>query len=286
MEGNPNNEIPNTKMKNALLNYTLSLADNASVMSHRLGEWCGHGPVLEQDIALTNISLDDIGQARSLYQYAAEQLNNMPTTEKTNLFSDMMLNAKIAAGENLDEDDLAYLRDAWDYRSLLLVEQPNKDWAYTIARSFYYDAFMQLFYKGLQNSKDDRLKGIAEKSLKEVTYHLRWSSEWIIRLGDGTDESHQKIQTAINDLWMYTGEMFKMTDTDKAMAVAGIGVDLAGLHKDWLNNIKNIFTQATLQLPTDIWMQDGGKEGHHSEHLGYILADMQFLQRTYPGLDW
>jgi len=268
------------------LNYTLYLADNASVMSHRLGEWCGHGPVLEQDIALTNIALDDIGQARNLYQYAADILNNIPSSEKKNLFSDMVLNSKIASGETIDEDDLAYLRDAWDYRNLLLVEQPNKDWAYTVVRSFYYDAFMQLFYTALQNSKDEMLKGIAEKSLKEVAYHLRWSSEWIIRLGDGTEESHQRIQNAVNDLWMYTGEMFKMTDTDKTMVAGGIGVDLKAIQESWTAEVKNIFTEATLQMPADIWMQDGGKEGRHTEHIGYILAEMQFVQRSYPGLEW
>jgi len=273
-------------MKNALLNYTLYLADNASVMSHRLGEWCGHGPILEQDIALTNISLDDIGQARSFYQYAAEQVNHIPAAEKTNLFSDMVLNNKIASGEAIDEDDLAYLRDAGDYSNILLVEQPNKDWAYTVARSFFYDTFAHLFYTALLQSKDETLKAIAEKSLKEVNYHMRWSSEWVIRLGDGTAESHDRMQTAINDLWMYTGEMFKMTETDSAMLTTGIGVDLQTLKQPWHEHISAMLKEATLNMPADTWMQEGGKEGRHSEHLGYILAEMQFVQRTYPGLEW
>lgn len=273
-------------MKHALLNYTLYLADNASIMSHRLGEWCGHGPVLEQDIALTNVSLDDIGQARSFYQYAAALVNAMPSAEKANLFSDMMLNNKIASGETIDEDDLAFLRDAGDYRNVLLVEQPNKDWAYTVVRSFFYDSFMHLFYTALLQSKDERLAAIAEKSLKEVAYHLRWSSEWMIRLGDGTEESHQRIQAAVDDMWMYTGEMFRMTATDNAMLSAGIGVDVQALKAPWTNNITAIIKEATLTIPEDAWMQEGGKEGRHSEHLGYILAEMQFVQRTYPGLEW
>jgi ring-1,2-phenylacetyl-CoA epoxidase subunit PaaC len=273
-------------MKHELLNYTLCLADNASVMSHRLGEWCGHGPVLEQDIALTNTALDDIGQARSFYQYSAEQVNAMPAEEKKELFSDMMLNSKISAGEKIDEDDLAYLRDAWDYRNVLLVEQPNKDWAYTIARSFFYDAFMYLFYSGLKKSKDEQLAAIAEKSLKEVTYHLRWSSEWVIRLGDGTEESHTKMQVAVNDMWMYTGELFKITETDKEMVARGIGVDLSAIRQPWHAQIEKVLNEATLDMPADGWMQEGGKEGRHSEYLGYILAEMQFVQRTYPGLEW
>lgn len=273
-------------MKNALLDYTLYLADNASIMSHRLGEWCGHGPILEQDIALTNVSLDDIGQARSFYQYAAELVNALPAADKKTLFSDMVLNSKIATGEAIDEDDLAYLRDAGDYRNVLLTEQPNKDWAYTVTRSFFYDSFMHLFYTALLTSKDERLASIAEKSLKEVTYHLRWSSEWMIRLGDGTQESHERVQNAVNDLWMYTGEMFKMTATDKAMTDAGIGVAVDSLKSTWTNNITAILKEATLTIPTDAWMQEGGKEGRHSEHLGYILAEMQFVQRTYPGLEW
>jgi len=273
-------------MKESLLDYTLRLADNASILSHRLGEWCGHGPILEQDIALTNVALDDIGQARSLYQYAAEQINHMSTDEKAKLFSDVNLRNKIASGEQVDEDDLAFLRDGWDYRNFLLLEQPNKDWAFTVARSFCYDVFAYLFYTELQKSKDETLAAIAEKSLKEVSYHQRWSCEWVIRLGDGTEESHKRIQTELNNAWPYTGEMFTMDETDKVLVAAGIGVDVASLSEKWHQKITEVVTEATLILPTDGWMQKGGKEGKHTEHLGYILADMQYLQRTYPGMEW
>ncbi len=248
---------------NNLLNYTIHLADNGHILGHRLGEWCGHGPVLEQDIALTNIALDLIGQARSLYQYAAE-----------------------VEGKGRTEDDIAYLRDVLDFRNVLLVEQPNGDFGKTIVRQFLFDAYNFLFYKELQKSKDDRLAAIAEKSLKEVTYHLRFSSEWVIRLGDGTEVSHQKVQNALDDLWMYTGELMEMNDFEKEMVNAGIGVDLEKLKPLWMQKVEQILDAATLTIPQNNWMQTGGKTGKHSEHLGYILAEMQFLQKTYPGQTW
>ena len=268
------------------LDYTLRLADDALIMGHRLGEWCGHGPILEQDIALTNTSLDHLGRARSLYQYAAEQFNRLPAEKKAGVFSSVVLQETILAGKNLDEDDLAFLRDGWDFRNHLLVEQPNNDWAYTVARSFYFDAFNYYFYSELQQSTDETLAAIAEKSLKEVTYHLRWSSEWVVRLGDGTEESHTKMQYALDELWMYTGELFVMNDTDKEMLNSGIGADLEKIKPLWMARVKAIFEEATLNIPTGKWMQHGGKEGRHSEHLGYILAELQFMQRAYPGMEW
>ncbi len=266
--------------------YTIQIADNALIIGHRISEWCGHGPILEQDIAATNIALDHLGQARSLYQYAAEIFNTLPAEEKKQMFSSTALQAKVAANENIDEDDLAYLRDGWDFHNVLLLEQTNKDWAYTIARSFFYDAFNYFFYSALLNSADTTLAAIAEKSLKEVTYHLRWSSEWLIRLGDGTEESHQRIQNAVNDLWMYTGEMTTANETDKAAFASGTGADLAAIKTAWKEKVSAVINEATLTMPKDAWMQQGGKDGLHTEHLGYILAELQFMQRAYPNMEW
>ena len=268
------------------LDYTLRLADDALITGHRLSEWTGHGPILEQDIALTNTALDHVGRARTLYQYAAEQFNALPANEKSNFFASVAIQNMAAKGENIDEDDLAYLRDGWDFKNALLLEQPNNDWAYTVARAFFYDAFNYFFFTALQNSKDETLAAIAEKSLKEVTYHLRWSSEWVVRLGDGTEESHKRMQQAVNDYWMYTGELFVMTDTDKAAVAQGIGVDLEQIKPLWLERVSTIFNEATIAMPAAGWMQQGGREGRHSEHLGYILAELQFVQRAYPGMEW
>ncbi len=269
------------------LAYTLRLADDALIIGHRLSEWCGHGPILEQDIALTNTALDHLGRARSLCQYAAEQYNAATAEEKKNSFSSVAIQQLTEAGKQLTEDDIAYLRDGWDYRSLLLLEQPNIDWAFTVARAFYYDTFNYYFFSHLKNSNDTTLAAIAEKSLKEVTYHLRWSSEWVVRLGDGTDESHNRIQQAINELWQYTGEPFVMNDADNVAVSTGAGVNLADIQPLWTARIAEILQEATLTMPpAGSWMQQGGKEGRHTEHLGYILAEMQYMQRTYPGMEW
>ncbi len=270
----------------ALLDYTLRLADDALIIGHRLSEWCGHGPILEQDIALTNTSLDHLGRARSLYQYAAEQFNGLAADKKKDIFTSVALQQVLNTGANVDEDDLAYLRDGWDFRNILLVEQPNNDWAYTIARAFFYDAFNYFFFTELVKSKDTTLSAIAEKSLKEVTYHLRWSSEWVVRLGDGTDESNARMQKAVNELWSYSGEMFIANDTDNMMAQQGIGVDVVSLKQPWMDCVNNVFGEANVTLPQATWMQQGGKDGRHSEHLGYILAELQFMQRAYPGMEW
>lgn len=248
---------------NNTFEYILHLADNALILGQRLAEWCGHGPVLEQDMAMTNISLDLIGQSRSLYQYAAQ-----------------------IEGQGKTEDDLAFLRDAWDFRNVLLVELPNRDFAYTIIRQFLFDTFNYYSYKQLTESKDAQLAAIAQKSLKEVTYHLRWSSEWTIRLGDGTEESHQRIQKALDDYWMYAGELCTPTESEKALSEQGIAANLAAIRLLWEQHVDKILAQATLQKPDATWMQSGGKMGKHTEHLGYILAEMQFLQRAYPGAEW
>jgi ring-1,2-phenylacetyl-CoA epoxidase subunit PaaC len=269
-----------------LLDYTLRLADDGLIIGQRLGEWCGHGPILEHDIALTNMALDHIGRARSLYQYAAEQFNSLPAEGRTTAFTSVALQNLITTGTSLDEDNLAYLRDGWDFRNILLVERPNHDWAYTVARSFFYDAFNYFFFSALVKSPDESLSAIAEKSLKEVTYHLRWSSEWVVRLGDGTEESHDRMQDAVNELWMYTGELFIMNETDKAMLQQDIGVDLIKIKPLWQERIRPVLEEANITMPPGTWMQHGGKEGIHSEHLGYILTELQFVQRTYPGMQW
>ncbi len=250
-------------LRASLFDYTIRLADNALILGQRLGEWCGHGPVLEQDIAMTNIALDFVGQARLLYQYAA-------TLEQ----------------KGRSEDDLAFLRDSWDFRNVLLVEQPNTDFAYTVVRQFLYDSFDYFFYEALQASNDTNLAAIAEKSLKEIRYHLRWSAEWVIRLGDGTDISRQKMQQAVDDLWPYAGELLTMNETDRVMVDFGIGVDLNAIAPAVEQRRKSVMAEATLRIPDAVFMQQGGKNGLHTEHLGYILAEMQYLQRTYPGANW
>lgn len=246
-----------------LFQYLLGLGDNALILSQRLGEWCGHGPVLEQDMALTNIALDLLGQSSFIFEYAAE-----------------------VQGLGKTEDDLAFLRDAGQFRNCLLVEQPNQDWAFTIARQFFFDVFSYHNLRLLRESEDTRLAAFAEKSLKEVTYHLRFSSDWMLRLGDGTDVSHSKIQTAVDDLWMFTGELTTASPIERAAAEAGFGVNPEQIRPLWQSKVEEILTEATLKIPAGAWMQSGGKEGRHSEQLGFVLADMQFLQRAYPGGVW
>jgi len=268
------------------LSYTLQWADTILIHAQRLSEWCGHGPILEQAIALTNTALDHIGATRSLYQYAAEQFNALPESERTEFFTSPALQQALAAKGKAEEDDLAYLRDAWDFRNVLLAEQPNEDWAYTVARSFFLDCFNYFFYSTLQQSNDETIAAVAEKSLKEVTYHLKWSSEWIIRLGDGTEESAAKMQAAIDDRWPYIGELFNASEADKAALAGGYGADLAAVKTQWDERVKAVLEEGNLKMPTATWMHRGGKEGIHSEHLGYVLAEMQYLQRAYPGMEW
>ncbi|HEU5164542.1 MAG TPA: 1,2-phenylacetyl-CoA epoxidase subunit PaaC [Chitinophagaceae bacterium] len=250
-------------MDNFLIDYTLHLADNSLILGQRNSEWCGHGPVLEQDIAITNISLDLIGQARNFYQYAA-----------------------ILIGNDATEDSLAYLRKEKEFKNCLLVEQPNGDWAQTTLRQFFFSQYQHLLFEQLQNSKDEQLAAIAEKSLKEVTYHLRWSSEWVIRLGDGTQESNGRMRKAIDELWRYTGELFEAVDFESQGASDGTGVDVSKSKQEWVNKVKEVFSEATLAIPEKTFMQTGGKEGRHTEHLGFILTELQYMQRTYPGCEW
>jgi ring-1,2-phenylacetyl-CoA epoxidase subunit PaaC len=248
---------------NALTTYTLRIADDSLILGHRVSEWCGHGPILEEDIALTNIALDLIGQATSLLEYAG-------TTEN--------------AGRSADE--LAFLRYERDYKNALLVEQPNGDFAHTIVRQWLFDTFRLFFYEALCLSADKQLAAIAEKSLKETKYHCKHSSEWVIRLGDGTDESHRRIQTAVDTLWRYADELFFMDETDETLIKQGIAVDLAPLKDKWKERIRYVAEEATIQLPTNNWTQHGGRIGRHSEHLGFLLAEMQYMQRAYPGMEW
>jgi ring-1,2-phenylacetyl-CoA epoxidase subunit PaaC len=246
-----------------LFTYTLRLADNALVLGHRLSEWCGHAPVLEEDLALANMALDLIGQARSLYSYAGE-----------------------VEGGGRDEDALAYLRDAGEFRNVLLVEQPNGDFASTIVRQLLYAAFAEPYMAALARSKDAMLAAIAGKAVKEMAYHLRHAAEWTIRLGDGTEESHRRAQAALDELWPFTGELFEIDQTERALIEAGIAADPTGLRPIWDRTVADVLAQATLTRAPVGWMQTGGRTGRHSEHLGHMLADMQSMQRAYPGAQW
>lgn len=252
----------------ALIDYALHLADDSLILGHRNSEWTGHGPVLEQDIAISNIALDLVGQARNFYQYAASLINQYPATPK------------------VTEDSLAYLRDSWDYKNCLLVEQANGDWARTILRQFFFSAHQFYLYEQLQYSRDHELAAICEKAHKEVAYHLRWSSEWVIRLGDGTAESHTRMERALEALWSFTGELFLPSPYEQALANEGTGVDLVALQPRWNEKVGEVFQEAGLSVPPTAWMQSGGKIGRHTEELGYVLAEMQFLQRAYPGCEW
>jgi ring-1,2-phenylacetyl-CoA epoxidase subunit PaaC len=242
-----------------LVLYTLRRADDALVLGHRLSEWCGHAPSLEEDMALANIGLDLLGQARSLYTYAAEVE---------------------AAGH--DEDGFAYLRDAPQYRNLLLLEQPNGDFGHTIVRQFFYSAFADPYWRLMMGSADATLAAIGAKSEKESAYHLRHSSEWMIRLGDGTEESHRRTQAAVDALWPFTGEMFEPEDA----MLAGVAADTVSLLPIWRATVADILAQATLTVPRGTWMHRGGRTGRHTEHLGPMLSVMQHLQRTHPGAHW
>ncbi len=258
---------------NALSDYILHLADNSLILAQRNSEWCGHGPVLEQDIAITNISLDLIGQARNFYQYAASLLS-----------SSKQDNGKIS------EDTLAYLRTEREFKNCLLVEQPNGDWARTILRQYFFSQFQYLLFEELQQSRHEQLAAIAAKSIKEVAYHLRWSREWVIRLGDGTDESHQRMEDAVGELWRYTHELFEAPGYEGEMIREGTGADISKLKEPWMQAVKQVFEEATLTLPVlsaaSKYLAGAGKEGIHTEHLGHLLTELQYMQRAYPGCEW
>lgn len=245
------------------VNYILGIADNALILGQRLSELCGHGPSLETDIATTNIALDLLGQTRGYYQYAAELQGGAAT-----------------------EDTLAFLRKEREYKNVLLVEQPNTDFGYVMARQYLFDVFHLLLLEQLQNSNDEVLAAIAKKSIKEVSYHKRFSGDWIKRLGDGTEESHNRMQEAFDNLWTFTNELFLMTADDTAMVEAGVGVDVSTLKAAWTQEITALLTEATLTVPDLKYFLKGGKEGMHSEHMGFILTDMQYMQRSYPNMTW
>lgn len=247
----------------ALVDYLLHLGDNGLILGHRLSEWCGHGPILEEDIATTNIALDLIGQARMLFSYAGA-----------------------VEGKGRDEDTLAYRRDVLDFRNLLIAEQPNGDFAMTVARQFLFSAWQYELFSCLQNSTDEQLAAITAKSLKEVTYHRRHSGEWLIRLGDGTAESHARAQAALDDLWIFVDEFFHGGETERILAEAGICPDPATLRPGWTGMVDRVLAEATLEKPQADFPRWGGRDGYHSEHLGYILAEMQFLQRAHPDAQW
>jgi ring-1,2-phenylacetyl-CoA epoxidase subunit PaaC len=254
-----------------LFDYLLRLGDSPLVLAQRLGEWVGKGPIVEEDMALTNVGLDLLGQARLWLSYAGE------------------VEARYTPAPR-DEDQLAFLRDAGAFRNLLLAEQPNGNFADTIARQFLFDAWHLLALRGLSASRDGRIAEIAAKAAKEVAYHVERSGDWVVRLGDGTEESHAKMQSAIDRLWMYTGEMFAPDATELALIDAGIASDTRLLTAPWREHVDALLAEATLQVPAGVWMQGsggrGGKQGIHTEHLGHLLAQMQFLQRAYPGARW
>jgi ring-1,2-phenylacetyl-CoA epoxidase subunit PaaC len=252
-----------TVSETPLVLYTLRRADDALILGHRLSEWCGHAPMLEEDMALANMGLDLLGQARELYSYAAR-----------------------VEGNGNDEDKFAYLRDIRQYRNLLLVEQPNGDFARTMVRQFFYSIFADLYWRAMMKSGDATLAAIAAKSEKESAYHVRHSSEWMVRLGDGTEESHARVQAAINDLWAFTGEMFETDESERALIDAGIAVDPAILHPQWSKTVSGVVVERTLALPKSGWMQQGGRSGRHSEHLGHLLSELQSMPRTFPGATW
>lgn len=245
------------------IKYLLHLADSPLILGQRLGEWCGHGPVLEQDIAMTNISLDLIGQSRLLYQHIA----SLP-------------------GQQTDEDTLAMLRYEHEYFNHLLVEQANGNFGTTIVRQFFYDAFNLIQYEMLCDHPDESLRAIAVKTLKEIKYHYRYSSEWMLRLGEGTDTSHAFVQEAVDELWRYTGELYKMASYEEALLSENWSLDLAVIQPLWNAKVSGIFQQAGLTMPASTAFLYGGKEGRHTEHMGYILTELQYMQRTYPQMKW
>jgi len=246
-----------------LVLYTLRRADDALILGHRLSEWCGHAPMLEEDMALSNMALDLIGQARELYGHAA-----------------------LIEGKDNDEDKLAYLRDVRQYRNLLLVEQPNGDFANTMVRQLFYSVFADLYWSAMVASTDTTLAAIAAKSEKESAYHVRHCSEWIIRLGDGTGQSHTRAQAAIDHLWAFTGEMFSVDESERGLIDNGTAIDPVTLSPQWLTTISRVVQEATLTLPQNDWMQQGGRSGRHSEHLGHLLSELQSMPRTFPGVTW
>lgn len=247
----------------AILEYAVRLGDDALILGHRLSEWCSYAPFLEEDLALTNVALDYIGRARMFYAYAAE-----------------------LSGDGRGEDSFAFLRDCREFRNLLLHELPRGDFAFTMARQYLVDEYALAYMRALQDSADSRLAGIADKAVKESTYHLRRSRDWMLRLGDGTEESHGRLQAAVNDLWGFTHELFEPDDLEASLIEQGIAVDSAALKPAWERAVAATLDEATLVAPDGEWSVRGGRQGIHTEHLGHLLSELQFMQRAYPGLEW
>jgi ring-1,2-phenylacetyl-CoA epoxidase subunit PaaC len=243
--------------------YALTVGDTSLILAQRLGEWIGHAPALEEDLALANIALDLLGQARYLLSHAAQ-----------------------LQGNGSSEDDLAFLRDPQDFLNLSLVEQPNGDFGHTIVRQFLIDAWQLELFERLQQSSEPKLAELAAKAIKETRYHFRFSSGWVVRLGDGTEESHQRVQTALDALWRFTHEMFVASPAEQEAVAAGIAPDPASLAAGWSSRVDEVLKEATLKRPADVAYSWHGKRGQHSEHLSRLLAEMQFMQRTYPGAQW
>jgi len=246
-----------------LFEYLLRLGDDRLVLGHRLSEWCGHGPILEEDIATANVALDLVGQAAQLLKLAG-----------------------VVEGKDRDEDALAYFREGVEYRNCLMVEQPNGDFGYTMLRQFLFDAHSLLLWEVLATGQHPALAAIAAKAIKETRYHVRHSSEWVIRLGDGTGESHARVARSLLELWRFTDELFERDAVDDAVAKLGVVVDTAGLRSRWDTMVEDVLTRATLAVPTGIAMQSGGRRGRHTEHLGHLLATMQIVARSHPGARW
>jgi len=247
----------------AFFQYLLRLGDDRLVLGHRVSEWCGHGPILEEDIALANISLDLIGEATLLLKLAGQ-------TEK----------------KGRSEDALAYFRDGIDFRNALIVELPKGDFGFTIVRQYLFSVYSLLQMEGLTRSSNADLAGIASKAVKESRYHVRHCAEWVITLGDGTGESHARVQDALNDMWRYTGELFMADDVDREVAASGLGVDPSTLSDRWNAEVSRVLDEATLAIPKTGYMQRGGREGKHTEHLGHMLSEMQIVARSHPGASW
>lgn len=250
-------------MNEALFKYTLRLGDTSLILAQRLSEWTGHGPFLEEDLALTNIALDIFGRAKSLLEYAAQ-----------------------LEGKDRTEDDLAFFRNDREFFNALITEQPNGDYAKTIIRQALIDCFDLLFYTELSRSKDQTLAGIAAKSVKEITYHKRHSFSWVMRFGNGTEESAERLQKGFNEIWEYTGELFEMNEVDERLLKEGIAVDLSALKPKWEKEIFELLEKAHVKIPEASYMHTGSRKGLHSEHLSYILAEMQSLPRMHPGAKW
>lgn len=249
--------------KTLVRDYAIRLGDDALVLGHRLSEWCGNGPFLEEDLALANVALDYLGRARMFFNYAAE-----------------------LAADGSTEDTYAYTRDCREFRNLLINELPRGDFAFTMARQYLVDEFSMAFMQALCDSNDPVLAGIAEKARKEARYHLRRSTDWMLRLGDGTPESHDRLQQAMNDIWGYTQEMFEVDALEERLIKAGIAVDAAALRQAWSSRVSETLAQATIEQPRDDWSVSGGRRGVHTESLGHMLAELQFLQRAYPAQQW